>query len=154
MVPRALLILALLVLAFQLAKMACPHSRLERSAVPPPCVLVETGGQGVSCRDSNTDHPGDREWIEGGRQIRGRMHPDRIASLQIVIDLNRASASELQALPGVGPALAKRIVEARPFRAVSELDQVSGIGPKKFSGLRPLVVVHQNQNQNQDQDQD
>jgi len=50
------------------------------------------------------------------------------------IDLNRATAAELEALPGVGPALAGRIVADRaargPFRSWSELERVSGIGPR------------------------
>ena len=49
------------------------------------------------------------------------------------VDLNTATASELDALPGIGPVLAQRIVDHRtrhgPFRAVEELDDVPGIGP-------------------------
>jgi competence ComEA-like helix-hairpin-helix protein len=50
------------------------------------------------------------------------------------IDLNRASAQELEALPGVGPAIAERIVEYRrehgPFSSFEDLEEVSGIGPR------------------------
>ena len=62
------------------------------------------------------------------------------------LDLNRASVEELQRLPGIGPKLAQRIVEARaktPFKSVDELRRVSGIGPKTLEKLRPLVTVKQ-----------
>lgn len=59
------------------------------------------------------------------------------------VNLNSAGESELEALPGVGPATAKRIVQDRetngPFRAVEDLMRVPGIGPKKFEALKDLV---------------
>lgn len=62
-----------------------------------------------------------------------------------LIDVNRASVDQLQALPGVGPVLAARIVAYReshgPFRSVEDLLGVSGIGPKSLEQLRPHVVV-------------
>lgn len=57
------------------------------------------------------------------------------------IDVNAASAEELQRLPGVGPVMAGAIVAGRPFRSVADLDRVRGIGPKTLDKLRPFVVV-------------
>lgn len=61
------------------------------------------------------------------------------------IDLNSATAAELEQLPRVGPVLAQRIVEFRtqhgPFTAVEQLDDVSGIGPAMLEALTPLVTV-------------
>lgn len=59
------------------------------------------------------------------------------------IDLNRATAEELDALPGVGPATAQAIVGFReangPFGSVDALLEVRGIGPAKLEQIRPLV---------------
>lgn len=60
------------------------------------------------------------------------------------LDLNQASAAQLEQLPGIGPALAGRIVEyrqRRPFRSVSQLRYVKGIGPNKYGALHELVMV-------------
>jgi competence protein ComEA len=61
------------------------------------------------------------------------------------LDLNQASAAQLEVLPGVGPKMAARIVEYRlkisRFGSVNELDNVEGIGEKRLTVLRELVVV-------------
>jgi len=60
------------------------------------------------------------------------------------IDLNAASAEELQTLPGVGPARAEAILAERaerPFRVPGDLRRVPGIGEATFQRLAPLVAV-------------
>jgi competence protein ComEA len=60
------------------------------------------------------------------------------------IDINRASASELQRLSGVGPEMSKRIIDERnkqPFKSVDDLRRVRGIGPKTLERLRPNITV-------------
>jgi competence protein ComEA len=61
------------------------------------------------------------------------------------VDLNTATAEQLEALPGVGPATSKAILAYRSshgrFRSVTELLEVPGIGPTKLEALRPLVKV-------------
>jgi competence protein ComEA len=61
------------------------------------------------------------------------------------LDLNTATAEQLDALPGVGPVLAERIVAYRTehggFRSVDELREVDGIGDTRFEKLRELVRV-------------
>lgn len=61
------------------------------------------------------------------------------------INLNTATAAELEALPGIGPGLAARIVEDRTkngrFRSVKDLDRVRGIGPKLLEKVGPFVSV-------------
>lgn len=55
------------------------------------------------------------------------------------LDLNTASLEQLEALPKVGPSLAKKIVEGRPYRSLADLDAVKGIGPSTLKALAPLV---------------
>ena len=57
------------------------------------------------------------------------------------VDVNRASEVELTGLPGVGPALAARIVAARPFGEVDELRRVRGLRRATLERLRPLVTA-------------
>ena len=61
------------------------------------------------------------------------------------LDLNRATAADLEELPGVGPVLAQRILDWReangPFTAVGQLREVSGIGERTFQGLAEQVTV-------------
>lgn len=60
-----------------------------------------------------------------------------------VVDLASASAAELDALPGIGPVLAARIVAHRdrhgPFRSPDELLAVPGIGPRLLERIRPRL---------------
>jgi competence protein ComEA len=57
------------------------------------------------------------------------------------VDVNRAPLAELVALDGVGPALARRIVAARPFASVDDVARVRGIGPKRLARLREQGVA-------------
>lgn len=61
------------------------------------------------------------------------------------VDLNAATAEQLDALPGVGPVLAQHVLDWRAahgrFDSVDQLREVSGIGPSKFADLKPLVTV-------------
>lgn len=62
-----------------------------------------------------------------------------------VVDLNRATADELEALPGIGAVLAQRVIAFREsagrFQTVEDLRAVKGIGAKKFDRLKSLVTV-------------
>lgn len=62
-----------------------------------------------------------------------------------LLDLNTATADQLEELPGVGPSTASAILEYRKergrFRSVDELLEVRGIGPSKFAALRSKVTV-------------
>jgi competence protein ComEA len=64
---------------------------------------------------------------------------------QPTVDLNAATAADLESLPGVGPATAAAILAHRdqhgPFSSVDELIEVRGIGPAKLEAIRPLVTV-------------
>ncbi|MEP6686468.1 MAG: helix-hairpin-helix domain-containing protein [Verrucomicrobiota bacterium] len=53
------------------------------------------------------------------------------------LDVNAATADELDHLPGIGAVLAARIIAARPFKSADDLRRVKGIGAKKYVKLRP-----------------
>jgi len=61
------------------------------------------------------------------------------------VDLNTATPTQLDALPGVGPSLAAAIIGERErrggFTSVDQLREVRGIGDKRFADLKPLVTV-------------
>ena len=61
------------------------------------------------------------------------------------VNVNTATADQLETLPGIGPVLAQRIIDFRekngPFTSVDQLEDVSGIGPVTMEGLRDLVTV-------------
>jgi competence protein ComEA len=69
----------------------------------------------------------------------------QLAEEDPIISLNRSSARQLETLPGVGPALAGRIIDWREqnggFSAVEQLLEVSGIGAKLFENLKALVTL-------------
>ncbi|MFD8480764.1 helix-hairpin-helix domain-containing protein [Kitasatospora sp. NPDC059673] len=61
------------------------------------------------------------------------------------VSLNHSSAEQLDSLPGVGPALAQRILQYRlthgPFQSLDQLRHVPGIGPRKYEDLKPLLTL-------------
>ena len=61
------------------------------------------------------------------------------------VNINSATARELEALPGIGEVIAQRIIDYRnahgPFRSVDELIHVKGIGEKKLADLKPYATV-------------
>lgn len=61
------------------------------------------------------------------------------------IDINTANAYELEGLPGIGPVLARRIIEYRDkhgrFRTLSELKKVNGIGDSKLEAIRDRIQI-------------
>ncbi|MFZ9706707.1 MAG: ComEA family DNA-binding protein [Ilumatobacteraceae bacterium] len=67
------------------------------------------------------------------------------STLPLIIDLNLATAADLDRLPGVGPSTAKAIIDHRtrngPFASIDDLLKVKGIGPAKLAEIRPWVRV-------------
>jgi competence protein ComEA len=57
------------------------------------------------------------------------------------VNINTASAEELQTLPGIGPAHAHEIVALRPFKSVDDLDRVKGLGKARIDAIRNHVVL-------------
>ncbi len=98
--------------------------------------------------DSYTEAPGPPpRVVRGAAPERPRVQPasgKKKPPPAAQIDINRATPEQLKTLPGIGPTLASRIVEARrvrPFRSVEDLRKVKGIGAKTLARLRPHITV-------------
>jgi DNA uptake protein ComE-like DNA-binding protein len=72
-------------------------------------------------------------------------HTTRVDAPSFEIDLDLADADTLALLPGIGPALAGRIVEDRnrlgAFGGIAGLQRVRGIGPSISAGIKPFVIA-------------
>jgi competence protein ComEA len=83
--------------------------------------------------------------LDPGGEPRQAQEAARPARAATPVNLNTATADELEALPGIGPATATRIVEYRqkngPFKKIEDLMNIKGIGEKSFLKLKPLVSV-------------
>lgn len=71
--------------------------------------------------------------------------PTKAAAAPAAVNLNAATPEQLEALPGIGPRAAQRIIEFRTknggFKKVEDLMKIQGIGERSFLRLRPLVTV-------------
>ncbi|MFZ2089366.1 MAG: helix-hairpin-helix domain-containing protein [Desulfobaccales bacterium] len=85
------------------------------------------------------------EITEEGEFSLERMSGDQLLTLGVGLDLNTATAEDLEALPGVGPTLAQRIIQRRqiqgPYNKVEDLLTVYGMGAKKLAQIKPMVTV-------------
>ena len=79
----------------------------------------------------------------GRYEVEISRQPAREYDLQI--EINSATWVEFAQLKGIGPKLARRIVDDRekngPFHSIDELQRVNGIGPKRVKSMRPFVIV-------------
>ena len=90
---------------------------VQGEAAPPPVSSSQPSTQQKASTDSDSSAPGR------------------------LIDINTASAAELETLSGVGPKTAAAIIEGRPYATVDDLLRVKGIGPATLEKLRPYVTV-------------
>jgi DNA uptake protein ComE-like DNA-binding protein len=94
-----------------------PNAPIESSVTiprPPPSVL-NTASSGASPRDTRENE---------------ELFPAKF-------DVNTATEKELRLIPGIGSVMARRIIDARPFRSADDLKKVNGIGDKKYEVIRP-----------------
>ena len=81
----------------------------------------------------------------GGAFCLGHISAERLLTLGLALDVNTATAGDLEALPGVGPVLAQRIIEYRqtrgPFQKIDDFLSVHGIGKKKLAQIKSLISV-------------
>ena len=67
--------------------------------------------------------------------------PSARLALGMRLPLNRATESDLASIPGVGPAAARALVQARPFHDWDEVDTVKGVGPARLRTLRQVTEL-------------
>jgi len=110
----------------------------EQVRVPKPGEVVVPPGSGTGGAAAGAGPPGGPGSGAAGASGAG-------GGVGGKLDLNTATAAQLEELPGVGPVLAQRIVDWRTehgrFASVDELGEVSGIGEKIFAELQPKVMV-------------
>jgi competence protein ComEA len=111
------------------------HDLAAKSSEPPQAEMASGRGQATAMSPSPVASLADqRPTVETPKR-----------SHQSLLDLNRATDEDFDALPGVGPKLAERIMEYRQsvgaFHSLDELRSVKGIGKKKFERIRSLVTV-------------
>lgn len=106
---------------------------------------VPRQGETVEAEDDSVTGPGAEGGSAGGRDNTTPRPTPPLATTANKVNINTATAKELEALPGIGEVLSKRIVADReahgPFKAVDDLMRVPGIKEGLMSQLRDLVSV-------------
>lgn len=121
-----------------------PH----RGETAAPAQIQPNGGTANAGRGNAANGAAQNGASQGGAQPQPARTLTPAGSAQkgsTLVNINTATAEELQTLPRIGPAMAQRIIAWREahggFRSVDELDAVPGIGPSMLENLRPLVTV-------------
>jgi len=117
-------------------------------AVPLPEADLERLNLAARLKDGEKVNVYSRD-LFGGRQEDGKRNKNvglNSADSTDKVNLNSATAAELENLPGIGPVYAQRIIDYREehggFSSVEELREISGIGPKTYEKIKDLVSIY------------
>ena len=117
----------------------------QRSAIPEIAPMTAQDSAAIAAIKRASESPAAALYNPDSRDTAttpsGDPSPPESAGL---LDLNCATQAQLEALPGIGPVLARRILETRDqlggFQSLEELLEVPGIGPGRFEQIRRLVI--------------
>jgi competence protein ComEA len=101
--------------------------KAEQSLVNPAAILEDGEQLRVPSKDS----------VEASSTGTSSSSASNVATERI--NVNTASATELENLPGVGPKMAAKLIAGRPYSSMNDLDKVKGIGPSMLKKLEPRV---------------
>lgn len=120
-------------------------------ALPPGSIVKDAIlAAGGPTEDADCNHINQARRLEDGEHVYvprvGETPPPPLQTVSPVrsvglVNVNTATPAQLESLPGIGPALAQRIVEGRPYHTIEDLLDVPGIGPATLEKLRPLVTT-------------
>ncbi len=124
------------------------HPGIYSFPKPPPLgeVWQRAGAPGTVPEPDKKIASGSRMEVtpEGGYSL-AVMSGTQLLTLGLPIDLNRGRAEDLDAVPGIGPALAKRIIDYRkahgPFQKIDDLEKVLGFNQKKVEKIKAYLVI-------------
>lgn len=134
---RALpVLLVLSLLTIQAGRSVAPVLPVLPPGCPVRVLQVDEDGARLGCGGEDR-RDGDLETLTGVTRMSG----PALRLLGLPVDVNHSSVEDLEALPGIGPKLAERILAARPFASPADLQRVSGIGKKRWAQLQPAVTV-------------
>jgi competence protein ComEA len=118
--------------------------RLDRAPAPSSNLTAPRSGDGPPSSTSSESGPRPKRRSKEPRESE-RPQGAPADTPADTIDLNRATTVELTRLPGIGPALARRIVDTRdadgPFARVEELEHIRGMSARKVEKLRAFVTI-------------
>jgi competence protein ComEA len=117
---------------------------VPKKGTRPETYSFDSGGPTYDVASAGSSATGSSSHRSTHHRSAGRSGATKLQPGQTV-DVNTASESDLERLPGVGPSLARRIIEYReangPFATADDLQNVSGIGPSKFAKMEAFIRV-------------